>query len=180
MIHFTELFGLDPGFRNINVTLLVETDLVDNRSHTQFRIHFPIGTDYDYYMDLISISEGEYPFYNHRPKIIIQYQIETVNIDENRDVITNDFLLHQNYPNPFNSSTQIGYLINIPGYYIVSILDVLGKQVAIIKQGYHSDGEHQIQWDGKNDSGSDLSSGIYFYNLVGQNQIIIKKLILIH
>ena len=80
-----------------------------------------------------------------------------------------EFNLYQNYPNPFTNQTTIMY--DIPSL-MVNIIDVeihiyntLGKLVRTIDEGDKGAGQHTTIWDGKNDDGDNVSSGVYFYQL---------------
>lgn len=71
-----------------------------------------------------------------------------------------------NYPNPFNSSTTINY--ELPGscQFSIKIYDVVGNVVKTLISAYQDAGPHQIVWDGKDESGRDVGSGSYIYELV--------------
>ena len=79
------------------------------------------------------------------------------------------FKLYQNYPNPFNSQTTIKY--DIPSLMVnivpveIYIYNTIGKLVRTIDEGDKSVGTHTVIWDGKNDDGENVSSGVYFYQL---------------
>ena len=75
------------------------------------------------------------------------------------------FALEQNYPNPFNSATSIRFTLVRPGDVRLSIRDLLGRQVRRIDRTGLSAGAWQIHWDGRDDRGGELPSGIYFYTL---------------
>ena len=78
-----------------------------------------------------------------------------------------EFKLYQNYPNPFNNQTTIKY--DIPSMMVnmadveIHIYNTLGKLVKIIDEGDKSVGQYTTVWDGKNDDGDNVSSGVYFY-----------------
>jgi len=80
-----------------------------------------------------------------------------------------DFKLYQNYPNPFNNQTTIMY--DIPSLMVnmvdveIHIYNTIGKLVRTIDEGDKGSGQHTTIWDGKNDDGETLSSGVYFYQL---------------
>jgi hypothetical protein len=78
-----------------------------------------------------------------------------------------DFSLSQNYPNPFNSSTTISYNLLSAAKTTLSIFDITGRQV---RHFNISGAQHQIIWDGANQSGLPVSSGIYFYTIDGQSR----------
>jgi flagellar hook assembly protein FlgD len=79
------------------------------------------------------------------------------------------FKLYQNYPNPFNSQTTITY--DIPSLMVnvvpveIYIYNTIGKLVRKIDEGDKAVGIHTVMWDGKNDDGENVSSGVYFYQL---------------
>ena len=75
------------------------------------------------------------------------------------------FSLYQNYPNPFNPSTTIGYEIPDERYIDLKISDLLGREVRSLVSGERSAGFHQAIWDGLDDRGLRVTTGIYFYTL---------------
>ncbi|HRB00684.1 MAG TPA: T9SS type A sorting domain-containing protein, partial [Ignavibacteria bacterium] len=84
------------------------------------------------------------------------------------------FKLYQNYPNPFNSKTKIKIDIRKRGYYEMEIFNNAGKKIETLYNGELNTGQYEIIYDAK-----ELSSGIYFYRLSGNNISETKKLILI-
>ncbi len=84
-----------------------------------------------------------------------------------------DFMVDQNYPNPFNPVTTIKVNVLIPGEYKIVVYDLVGNTVALLHQGYLNDGLHSFEFNG-----SDLPSGIYFYEVAGRNSSNVYKMIL--
>ncbi len=84
------------------------------------------------------------------------------------------FSLSQNYPNPFNSMTNIKMNILNAGVAKLTVFDLLGRKVADIVNEYLQPGTYQVQFDA-----SDLTSGIYFYQLKTDNFTETKKLLFI-
>ncbi|MBS4029473.1 MAG: T9SS type A sorting domain-containing protein [Ignavibacteriales bacterium] len=82
-----------------------------------------------------------------------------------------EFALEQNYPNPFNPVTVIRYQLPEDVFVTLKIYDVLGKEVAVLVNGYEVGGYKSVEFDA-----SKLSSGIFFYKLVAGNYIATKKL----
>ena len=77
------------------------------------------------------------------------------------------FKLYQNYPNPFNSQTEIAFDIYHPGNLQLHIYDSNGSLVKSLINGEWKDvGNYTINWDGTNNQGKTLSSGVYFYKLI--------------
>lgn len=74
-------------------------------------------------------------------------------------------LLRQNAPNPFNPSTTISFALAAPGETELQVFDVRGAQVRRLVAGDLSAGEHSVIWDGRDDAGARVPSGVYFYKL---------------
>ena len=84
--------------------------------------------------------------------------------------IPSDYLLHSAFPNPFNSRVKI--VFNVSGNtddYNLSIVNILGETVRTFKSQKFYSGMNTILWNGKNDSGRDLSTGVYFCRLKSKN-----------
>ncbi|MCD4698757.1 MAG: T9SS type A sorting domain-containing protein, partial [Bacteroidales bacterium] len=77
----------------------------------------------------------------------------------------NGFTLEQNYPNPFHSHTWINYSIPELSNVALHIYNVRGELVRTLQNGQQPAGKHSIEWNGLNDSGNPVGSGIYFYRL---------------
>lgn len=77
------------------------------------------------------------------------------------------FALKSNYPNPFNPQTTITYEIPEPADAVVTlkIFDMAGRLIKTLQEGKMSAGQHSISWDGKDESGSSVTSGVYFCHL---------------
>jgi hypothetical protein len=76
-----------------------------------------------------------------------------------------EFTLYQNYPNPFNPTTKIEFTLSKSGFVTLQIYDILGRKVRTLVLEELSSGYKSVIWDGKNDDGKDVASGIYFYRL---------------
>jgi len=81
-------------------------------------------------------------------------------ITNNKEQISNNYILYQNYPNPFNPSTNIKYQISDNKYITIKIFDVLGKEIATLVNEKQKAGEYEITFDG-----AGFSSGVYYYVL---------------
>lgn len=97
------------------------------------------------------------------------------------EVVSNEFLLEQNYPNPFNPTTTIKFSIpafestySLPQQTKLTVYDALGREVKILVNKVLAHGTYEVKFDA-----SELSSGIYFYQLQNNANIITKKMILI-
>ena len=76
-----------------------------------------------------------------------------------------EFKLYQNYPNPFSSQTIFQYDVAEATSVKIYIYNTLGQLVKTIDRGDNGIGTHTVEWDGKNEDGDTLSSGVYFYQL---------------
>lgn len=87
------------------------------------------------------------------------------------------FNLYQNFPNPFNSSTNIKYELFKSGRVKIAIINSKGEEVRSIINRYHHVGEYLVQWDGMDNQGINMASGIYFYKIISDRRIKTKKMI---
>jgi hypothetical protein len=77
-----------------------------------------------------------------------------------------EFSLYQNYPNPFNPSTTIKYSLKNDSWVTIKIYNILGQEVKKLVDGYKQKGNNLVVWDGSNNYGNNVSSGIYFCKLI--------------
>ena len=91
------------------------------------------------------------------------------------------FTLDQNYPNPFNAETMIRYALPTAVDVELSIFNLAGQQVATLVEGAREAGTYTVRWDGRDDDGRELASGVYLYRLQTGNgqQMETRKLALI-
>lgn len=84
-----------------------------------------------------------------------------------------------NYPNPFNPSTEVVYTLPIDAEVTLKIYNILGREVITLVEGIKTAGEHRIRWDGTDESGRQVASGIYLYRLQADRASTTKKMILL-
>jgi hypothetical protein len=94
-------------------------------------------------------------------------------------VVPGHVQLMQNYPNPFNSQTDIRFGVGQTSAIEIDVVNLLGQNVRTLGAGQYHPGWHTVQWDGKNERGSDLPSGLYFVRLLDQENIMVRKAILL-
>ena len=89
------------------------------------------------------------------------------------------FALYANYPNPFNAETQMTYALPEAGAVELAIYNVGGQRVRTLVQGEQAAGRYQIVWDGRNDTGAGLASGVYLSRLTSTQGVRVRRLLLI-
>jgi hypothetical protein len=94
-------------------------------------------------------------------------------------IVPNGFSLYQNYPNPFNPSTTIEFYLDRTSEVETHILNALGREVRHIDLGRLGHGAHSTVWDGRDDSGYRVSSGLYLYRVKAGSRTLSKKMILL-
>ncbi len=142
--------------------------------------HYPQGTSmtlrFRFVTDLEDIDEGVYIDDVALRRPVSGDIVTTVRPQEQADQRNR---LLQNYPNPFNPSTTIRYVLGESGPVKISVFDVQGALVRILKDGTVDAGEGAVVWDGKNEAGLPVSSGVYFYRFVSSAFSQTKKMVLL-
>ena len=94
----------------------------------------------------------------------------------NDNRIPDSYSLAQNYPNPFNSTTTIYYTVPTAAEVKIKVYNLIGEEIKTLLNQEQSAGKNSIDWDGTNQSGRAVSSGVYFYRLEAGDKIITKKM----
>jgi flagellar hook assembly protein FlgD len=92
------------------------------------------------------------------------------------------FSLSQNYPNPFNPTTAISYqlkAIGSPIHTTLKIYNILGQEVKTLVDEEQEAGHYTATWDGRNEDGASISSGIYFYRIEAGRFVQTRKMLLL-
>ncbi len=93
--------------------------------------------------------------------------------------IPDKFDLHQNFPNPFNPETEIRFDLPEEAHLQVVIIDLLGREVRNLVDKNATAGYHSVVWDGRDNSGQAVASGVYLYQMSAGNFREVKKLTLV-
>ena len=147
-IRFAAAGGLIENQDEILVTLHVEVseDFVDS-------MHTEIAIDYLRWNEEFPVMNGS---------IEVLHMSLFAGEDALLPVV---FALHQNYPNPFNPSTRIRFDIPDQSFVRLAVYDILGRQVRLLVEKDHDPGFHEVLWDGRDEYGREMSSGVYFYQI---------------
>ena len=110
----------------------------------------------------------------------IEYGTQVNTIKNNNETVLKEFHLYQNYPNPFNSTTIIPFELPQKSKVEITIYDVVGRRIKILISGEFNKGMHNISWNGTNQTGQQVASGVYFYSfnvktLYGNDAIFVKS-----
>lgn len=98
----------------------------------------------------------------------------------NDDLINSQipFVLAQNYPNPFNPETTISFSVNTKAEVMLDIYNLKGQKIRTLHKGILAKGNHQVTWNGMDDKGSNVGSGVYIYKMKAGNITQTRKMIL--
>ncbi len=128
--------------------------------------------DYDRYAPIIRNQLME--------EIIYWFQNGTnpnITGDQTPDVFS--YGLEQNFPNPFNPSTRISFGLDEASHVSLRVYDPAGRQVRTLVHEHRLPGNYNELWDGKNEKGKPVASGIYFYRLTAGERTKTKKMVLL-
>ncbi|MCP4549903.1 MAG: T9SS type A sorting domain-containing protein [bacterium] len=87
--------------------------------------------------------------------------------------------LHGNYPNPFNPTTSIRFDLPVDGHAALSVFDAQGRLIKTLLNEMREAGSHAVTWNGCNEGGNRIASGIYFYNLTAGTYSETRKMIML-
>ncbi len=104
---------------------------------------------------------------------------DVVAVDDYEILFPNQLVMHSAYPNPFNPSTTINYNIPYDSNVMITIKDIRGRVVSTLCNNYYYHGKGSKRWDGKDNSGSSLPTGIYMYNIQTDREIKTGKILLL-
>jgi hypothetical protein len=139
----------------------------------------------------IEISSRETSVITDRPELTVTYSgpqgssARTGNLSESLEELemltlseSENISLFSNYPNPFRLTTTIEFELNIDSWVQMTIYDIRGQIVRNLKDELMTAGQNAIVWNGKDDMGNTVKSGIYFIQLSSENTRLVRKMIL--
>jgi flagellar hook assembly protein FlgD len=100
-------------------------------------------------------------------------------VDVKKSDNSSKFSISSNYPNPFNPSTTIEYSLKVDSKIEIKIFNNLGRLVRSLFNGQSTSGTHLLTWDGRDDNGKQLSSGLYYYQIISETFSSAKKMLLL-
>ena len=171
----------EDGYRYLGITDYVQYDYENGRDKTQYRIRFPIETDWDYLYDNLGFKTTTSTQIHQHPIIFLFFKLNNY-IDNNfANEVSNKIFV---YPNPFIGSTTIKFNSD---FYIkprstksqIKIYNIKGKLVKFISaaQINWKGGENKVIWDGRDENDNVLSNGLYLIKVEGKDVNVIKKVL---
>lgn len=121
---------------------------------------------------IIASDDPEDPIEDVRVAIVDS----VVSVGSNGSHVPDKVTLHQNFPNPFNPSTTIRYDLTKTSKVSLKIYDILGQEVRTLVSGKQSSGVYNVKWDGKNNLGNPVSSGVYVYRIEAAGFVSSRKM----
>jgi hypothetical protein len=116
-------------------------------------------------------------FLPHAAKLIVPIVSDITDEEDHKSALP--FALAQNHPNPFNPTTTIQFDIPNTGPVCLEVYDILGRRVTTLVDETLAAGRHSVQFDGNNEYGIPLGSGVYFYRLQAGTFTELKKMVLL-
>jgi len=160
-----------------------QTNTVFHKMPIVIKFSFTSGADTSIRV-MNDVNNQLYSFYfNRQPTtvvfdpdndILLKTASLTVGINNETKIIPDNFALSQNEPNPFNPVTIINYSIPVTNYVSLKVYDILGREIAVLVNGFIPAGNYKVEFDG-----SKLNSGVYFYRLESGNFVETKRMILL-
>ncbi len=159
-----------PVIKDINHNGKLDIILV---SDDQSLVIWELPTDYDSSL----VPWGTFMQNSQRRGILPRFTTDVKT--QPRPTIPLNFELNQNYPNPFNSNTAIQYSLPRTSKVMLSVYNILGQKVKTLVDDRQVKGYKTVNWDGTNEAGEKVASGIYFYTLQTEAFSQTKKMVLL-
>ena len=143
------------------------------------RLFFPCGTQED---AGVCPQQGEYNLTEDGAKMFVNavnFMLgKEVGVADKPATVPVNFSLEQNYPNPFNPTTTIDFSLSGSSNVKLSVYNMLGQEVVTLADQVYQAGTFSVTWDGRDNDGQTVESGVYLYKLETENQSLAKKMLL--
>ena len=147
--------------------------IIDHEGLIRFKTSFLIPMDE--LRDEVLLALADIPPIEEK----VEEPVETAVEMSDQASVPQAFALAQNAPNPFNSNTVIRFALPQPSQVELTIYNLLGQPVAVLVQGPSEAGTFSVRWDGRNQAGHELTSGVYLYQLRAGEYTEVRKLLLL-
>jgi len=105
--------------------------------------------------------------------------VNALGVDDDMADLPTEFGLSQNYPNPFNPTTEINFALPENAHVNIEVFNVLGQKVRTLVDTDMEAGYQKVTWNGRDDQGAGVSSGIYLYRMKAGDQVFTKKMMML-
>ena len=186
-INATDLgLNLDANYYNAQIARTM--DWLDNQVHDTYTdywwtyqadgdyvvVEWPLPMDFSY-----STSSAAATHCTHGgPVGSTQHMDHQAELGVDEPTLPNQFVLNQNYPNPFNPTTEIAFSMDKAADVSLTIYNVLGLKVRVLENASLEAGTHTYKWDGRDELGQSVSTGVYMYTLSDGAKSFTKKMAL--
>jgi spore coat protein A len=173
-----DTFRMNPG----EITrVLVRFAPIGSASVTPYPFDATAEPGYVWHCHIISHEDNEmmrpYKLVN-APTVALETSSAARAVSSGGDV-PKSYALGQNYPNPFNPTTAMSFALPRAGNVELMVYNVRGEEVRTLANGMYAAGKHTIAWDGRDNSGKSVASGIYFSRLRAGDFQQVRKMVLL-
>ena len=186
-----EIVSLDIGWQILSAKEYLNNEIVTLGNSQEFVVRYNrFNSNLNFIDSMITVSgssgdkgfifDDEHLVYCQWPNLTVTKTLyQPVSISEDALVKNNKFVL-SNHPNPFNPSTTIDFAISNTSFVELIIYNIKGQKIKTLSKNEYTKGNHSIVWNGVDDSGKEVSSGIYYYklNVNGKTNAVQKCLLL--
>jgi hypothetical protein len=157
------------GWHNIDITQLIQAWINEDVENYGLLIRAQTGSKFS------KFYSKEHSNSNLHPYLEVNYTPVSISNNFIQEAVIN----LQNYPNPFNPETTISFSLKEDCRVTIDVYNFRGQKVKSLVNGYLEAANHLVIWDGKDNSGRNVSSGVYFYKMDTKEYSSIKKMILL-
>jgi hypothetical protein len=142
-----------------------------------------VGTTTNVLFTDVAVGDGNwfyrivaFDFNGNQGELSAEVGVVITGIEDVNSAVPAEFALHQNYPNPFNPETKITFDLPVRTDLTITIFNTLGQKVRTLFSDAKPAGSHTLLWDGSNDQGITVSSGIYIYTIQAGDFVQSRKM----
>lgn len=168
--YYPELQGMKPCY----IYPADELEMIED-NHAKLPITFFDDNSWGSFVS--SVNAGQ-PTGGKNCYAVLEIEFEPGDNGNNDNIVPQVLKLQQNYPNPFNPSTSIAYSLKSSENVNLAVYNMKGQIVNTLVNEFQQTGEYSVRWNGDNEAGRSVASGIYFYKLRSGKNSSAKKMIL--
>jgi len=126
--------------------------------------------------NVAAIAGSDTVLSDNGPRFVL---VDGTSLSVDEEFIPTEFALHQNYPNPFNPVTTLNYGLPEQSMVVMTVYDLMGREVTTLVNQVQKAGYHTIRWNGTDQSGQVVSAGLYIYQITAGDYSVARKMILL-